>query len=91
MQECAYQQSLLMIIVIVNISYFCVPQVPSQFRYPFFTEIHWYVLERYVSTLLGRNHIKIPKEEEEEEEEARDSEEEEDSEDLEPAENESAK
>ena len=42
-------------------------QVPSQFRYPFFTEIHWYVLERYVSTLLGRNHLKIRKEEEQDE------------------------
>ena len=29
-----------------------------KFRYPFFYEIHWYALARYVEALLGRNHIR---------------------------------
>lgn len=32
-------------------------QVPQKFRYPFFTEMLWYVLERYVHCLLGRSHL----------------------------------
>ncbi|XP_054276227.1 jmjC domain-containing histone demethylation protein 1-like [Macrosteles quadrilineatus] len=32
--------------------------VPQKFRYPFFTEMLWYVLERYVHCLLGVSHIK---------------------------------
>lgn len=32
-------------------------QVPQKFRYPFFTEMLWYVLDRYVSALLGRTHL----------------------------------
>lgn len=35
-------------------SYF---QVPQKFRYPFFTEMLWYVLERYVYFLLGNTHL----------------------------------
>ncbi|XP_067014972.2 jmjC domain-containing histone demethylation protein 1 [Anabrus simplex] len=31
--------------------------VPQKFRYPFFTEMLWYVLERYVHCLLGRSHL----------------------------------
>lgn len=31
--------------------------VPQKFRYPFFTEMLWYVLERYVHCLLGKSHI----------------------------------
>lgn len=31
-------------------------QVPTKFRYPLFCELHWYVLERYVSCLMCRNH-----------------------------------
>nr|XP_018914262.1 PREDICTED: jmjC domain-containing histone demethylation protein 1 isoform X1 [Bemisia tabaci] len=32
-------------------------RVPQKFRYPFFTEMLWYVLERYVSCLLGVSHL----------------------------------
>lgn len=32
-------------------------QVPQKFRYPFFTEMLWYVLERYVHCVLGRSHL----------------------------------
>lgn len=35
------------------------PQVPQKFRYPFFTEMLWYVLDRYVGSLLGRTHLII--------------------------------
>lgn len=31
--------------------------VPQKFRYPFFTEMLWYVLERYVHCVLGRSHL----------------------------------
>ncbi|XP_046682822.1 jmjC domain-containing histone demethylation protein 1 isoform X2 [Homalodisca vitripennis] len=31
--------------------------VPQKFRYPFFTEMLWYVLERYVYFLLGNTHL----------------------------------
>ncbi|XP_032669719.1 jmjC domain-containing histone demethylation protein 1-like [Odontomachus brunneus] len=34
-------------------------KVPQKFRYPFFTEMLWYVLERYVHVLLGRSHLEI--------------------------------
>ncbi|CAH2986298.1 unnamed protein product [Chilo suppressalis] len=34
-----------------------VTKVPQKFRYPFFTEMLWYVLDRYVSALLGRSHL----------------------------------
>ncbi|XP_019876695.2 jmjC domain-containing histone demethylation protein 1 isoform X2 [Aethina tumida] len=32
-------------------------KVPQKFRYPFFTEMLWYVLERYVYCLLGNSHL----------------------------------
>lgn len=32
-------------------------KVPQKFRYPFFTEMLWYVLARYVYRLLGRAHL----------------------------------
>ena len=32
-------------------------QVPQKFRYPFFTEMLWYVLERYIHCLLGRSYL----------------------------------
>ncbi|XP_068900061.1 jmjC domain-containing histone demethylation protein 1 isoform X4 [Tenebrio molitor] len=32
-------------------------KVPQKFRYPFFTEMLWYVLERYVHCLLGNSHL----------------------------------
>lgn len=31
--------------------------MPQKFRYPFFTEMLWYVLAKYVHTLLGRSHL----------------------------------
>ncbi|KAF9805766.1 hypothetical protein SFRURICE_009398 [Spodoptera frugiperda] len=34
-----------------------VTKVPQKFRYPFFTEMLWYVLDRYVTALLGRSHL----------------------------------
>ncbi|XP_058808657.1 jmjC domain-containing histone demethylation protein 1-like [Phymastichus coffea] len=34
-------------------------KVPHKFRYPFFTEMLWYVLERYVHVLLRRSHLDI--------------------------------
>ncbi|CAG0879254.1 unnamed protein product [Darwinula stevensoni] len=41
--------------------------VPQKFRYPFFTEMLWYVLDRYVACLLGRSHLALPKEKEKDE------------------------
>jgi F-box/leucine-rich repeat protein 10/11 len=32
-------------------------KVPLKFRYPFFTEMLWYVLAQYVYTLLGNSHL----------------------------------
>ncbi|KAG5680189.1 hypothetical protein PVAND_009714 [Polypedilum vanderplanki] len=32
-------------------------KVPAKFRYPFFTEMLWYVLAKYVFTLLGTSHL----------------------------------
>lgn len=32
-------------------------KVPQKFRYPFFTEMLWHVLAKYVYTLLGRSHL----------------------------------
>lgn len=32
-------------------------KVPQKFRYPFFTEMLWYTLARYVRTLLGTSHL----------------------------------
>lgn len=37
-------------------------QVPQKFRYPFFTEMLWYVLEKYVYCLLGNTHLTLPEE-----------------------------
>lgn len=41
-------------------------KVPQKFRYPFFTEMLWYVLARYVHTLLGRSHLEGESDREEE-------------------------
>ncbi|XP_035709245.1 jmjC domain-containing histone demethylation protein 1 isoform X2 [Folsomia candida] len=35
-------------------------KVPQKFRYPFFTEMLWYTLERYVHCLLGQSYLRIP-------------------------------
>lgn len=37
-------------------------RVPTKFRYPFYTEMLWYVLARYVECLLGRSHLEEPDE-----------------------------
>jgi len=37
--------------------------VPDQFRFPFYTEMLWYVLERYVTCLTGKSHLDLPAEE----------------------------
>lgn len=34
-----------------------VTRVPVKFRYPFYTEILWYVVQRYVQCLLGKNYL----------------------------------
>ena len=31
-------------------------QVPLKFRYPFYTEIHWYVLDQYLKCLSGKSY-----------------------------------
>uniref|UniRef100_A0A8C4NE75 [histone H3]-dimethyl-L-lysine(36) demethylase n=1 Tax=Eptatretus burgeri TaxID=7764 RepID=A0A8C4NE75_EPTBU len=33
--------------------------VPAKFRYPFYFEMAWYVLERYVHSMTGRSHLKL--------------------------------
>eukprot|EP00057_Strongylocentrotus_purpuratus_P017252 XP_011671726.1 PREDICTED: lysine-specific demethylase 2B isoform X2 [Strongylocentrotus purpuratus] len=33
-------------------------RVPNKFRYPFYFEIHWFALARYVEVLLGRQHVR---------------------------------
>lgn len=43
-------------------------KVPQKFRYPFFTEMLWYVLAKYVKTLLNHNHLDDEEEEEDESE-----------------------
>jgi len=42
-------------------------QVPQKFRYPFFTEMLWYTLERYAHCLLGQSFIRIPQDDDDEE------------------------
>lgn len=34
-----------------------ITKVPLKFRYPFFTEILWYTLSKYVYVLLGKSHL----------------------------------
>jgi len=34
-------------------------KVPHKFRFPFFTEMQWYTLDKYVNALLGRSHLKL--------------------------------
>jgi len=45
------------------INCFIMLQVPQKFRYPFFTEMHWYLLVKYVAAILKENHWKVPLEE----------------------------
>jgi len=37
-------------------------KVPTKFRFPFFTELQWYALDKYVWALLGKTHIKAEEE-----------------------------
>lgn len=41
-------------------------KVPQKFRYPFFTEMLWYTLERYVHCLMGKSFIRIPTDDDDE-------------------------
>lgn len=34
-------------------------KVPHKFRFPFFTELQWYALDKYVYALLGRSHLQV--------------------------------
>jgi len=34
-------------------------KVPHKFRFPFFTELQWYALDKYIYALLGKSHIKV--------------------------------
>jgi len=34
-------------------------KVPSKYRFPFFTELQWYALDKYVYSLLGRTHLSV--------------------------------
>lgn len=36
--------------------------VPQKFRFPFFTELHWYALDKYVFHLMGRSHLDLSEE-----------------------------
>ena len=36
-----------------------ITKVPNKFRYPFYTEILWYVLVRYVHCLTGKNYLTV--------------------------------
>lgn len=36
-----------------------ITKVPAKFRYPFYHEILWYVLERYVDCLTGKSHLTL--------------------------------
>ncbi len=38
-------------------------RVPTKFRLPFFTELLWYVLDRYSHCVLGKTHLDLPDEE----------------------------
>jgi len=34
-------------------------KVPHKFRFPFFTELQWYALDKYVYALLARSHLQV--------------------------------
>ena len=40
-----------------------VTRVPQKFRFPFFTEMLWYLLDRYIHCLYGRTHLDLPEDE----------------------------
>lgn len=37
--------------------------VPEKYSFPFYTEMLWYVLDRYVSCLTGKSHLDLPEDE----------------------------
>lgn len=37
--------------------------IPNKFRFPFFTEMLWYTLDRYIHCLMGHTHLDLPEEE----------------------------
>lgn len=39
-----------------------ITKVPQKFRFPFFTELQWYALDKYVYHLLGRSHLDLDEE-----------------------------
>ena len=39
-----------------------VTKVPHKFRFPFFTELQWFALDKYVYHLLGRTHLDLDEE-----------------------------
>ena len=41
-----------------------ITKVPQKFRYPFFTELQWFALDKYVYALLGRTHLDLSDDEE---------------------------
>lgn len=41
--------------------------MPQKFRYPFYTEIAWYVLARYISCITGKQCLELPPEDKENE------------------------
>ena len=41
--------------------------MPQKFRYPFYTEIAWYVLARYITCLTGKQCLELPPEDKENE------------------------
>ena len=38
-------------------------KVPQKFRFPYFTELQWYALDKYAYSLLGRTHLELTEEE----------------------------
>jgi len=41
-----------------------VTKVPQKYRFPFYTELLWYVLDKYAYALLGRHHLNLNKQQE---------------------------
>jgi len=40
-----------------------ITKVPQKFRFPFFTELQWFALDKYVYSLLGRTHLDLGEDE----------------------------
>ena len=37
-------------------------KVPGKFRFPFFTELQWFALDKYIHALLGKTHLHLEEE-----------------------------